>query len=131
MIAIQTLSTMKRKSKKHFEESAISVPCPRRLQRQILRNLTAASKSKLNPWRAKRAAEILAAIEAEANVTAPTEQSNQIPVKALVSIRLPQPSAPAVEITKKHSMYIGFCKCVQRVVAFVKRNFFFRLVYSG
>ena len=46
-------------------QSKFTVDCPRWLQRRMLKNLQAAARSRINPARAKRASQILDAVDKE------------------------------------------------------------------
>jgi len=53
---------------KNPDKTKVTVPCPVRLQRQMLQNLQKAALNRFNKIRAKKALELLSTINAESNV---------------------------------------------------------------
>ena len=58
---------MKRNKRTNESGTQLIVPCPRRIQKAMIKSLLASAKSRINPTRAKKSAEILAAIKQPVN----------------------------------------------------------------
>lgn len=123
---------MKRTRKTAFIESALTVPCPRRLQRQMFHNLNEATRSKLNLKLAKRAAELLAMIEAQSKQTPASVPNGCVNANALVS-NVANETAMQVNIVSRPRWLVGTAlkQCISRVSTFVKRNLLFQLAHGG
>lgn len=76
--------TMENRTRTDSTNPPMSVECPAWLRRQMVRNLQKAANERINPGRAKKAANILAMIKAESDVVSLREQSDAATTKKAV-----------------------------------------------
>ena len=107
---------MKRKRKQTIRnQSQFTVPCPRRIQKTMLKNLQAAARNKISPIRAQKASIILAAISTDTNSA--NSQPKVIPTKKDIHVEL---AKPVLEVAERPSRAEGF---VPSILGKIKTGF--------
>ena len=121
----------KNRRKNKYEESVITVPCTRRIQRIILHNLYKAAHSNIYFDHSARAAELLAKIEAESKKT--TDKVKQhITAKTPVEITLPVKDVVRSRAQRVWlSINTAFKNYTGSISSFIKQKLLFRAAPGG
>lgn len=121
------------KRKRHINESEVqlAVSCSSWLRRRTLRNLQRSSLNRFNKVRAKKARELLVAINAKPDVAASQTQSNPDITKTSVNTNKAE-VRPIQTMSTKVCVFVGntFNKCMNYITVFEKRKRHFQPVHS-
>ena len=125
-------SRRRRSSVEQLDDVPHVVPTPKWLQRKMLRNLDRTAHSNINLQLAKRADQLLAAVEAEYKLATEPVSNGNSTAKAQIPPIAPAATVPVAAVSKVRRWAIAtLSKCVSRVSAFTKQKFFFRAAHSG
>lgn len=115
-------------SKTILIDSAMIVPCPRWLQRHMLRNLNEAKRNKLNPRLAKRAEELLEMIEPKSK-----PESVAVPVDSVrVGTNAPAPNIANNTLSRRRWLPgTALRQCISRFFTSVKQVRFLRSAHPA